>query len=472
MDRLTSSDSLFLDIERSGPSVAVGTVARLEGPAPTIAQLRKFVDSRLAKMPRFRQRVEASRSKVRHSNWVEVEPDLAHHIEHVKLKSGESVDTLVSKIMERPLDRNRPLWDMTMVTGYSGSEWGLIIRLHHTIADGQGAVILLGELLDVDPAGHITLAKAIAAMTAPKELDEHTEESETVNKIDEATTKAVRALEKGFDVFGKFISTYPDTVRSLLSMLPHKPTGLTGEVSNQRKWIGDHYSLTDIKQARKAFKGVTINDMVLASVAVGFTRLLESRGENAEGRTLRAVMPVSLRRNMDANNQVSLLPAPLPLGNIDPVQRMRQIREATKHSKRSMLPVIADAVVRASDKVTPPPLTEFVVNKSGTSTMYFSETLITNVPGPTTPMYFMGKTILGSIPIIPIEGGMQIIVGITSYAADLNIGITGDGKYAKDVDVLMAGIKEGFDQLVALAAEKAAAKAAKAAARQAAQAAS
>lgn len=465
MERLTSSDSLFLDIERSGPSVAVGSVVRIAGPTPTPAAVRKFIASRLDKMPRFRQRVQASRSKVRHSKWVEVDPNLAYHVKSTKIKPGESVDPVVSKIMEQPMDRDQPLWDLMIVGGYSTEEWTMIIRLHHTIADGQGAVILLGELLDVDPAGHITLAKVIASMTAPKE--EHTEEAETVNAIDAATTKMVRNIEKGFDVLGKFISTYPDTVRSLISMLPHRQSTLTGEVSDERKWIGNHYSLAAVKEARKAYKGVTINDMVLASVAVGFTKLLESRGEPVEGRTLRAVMPVSLRRNLDANNQVSLLPAPLPLGDLDPVQRMRQIRESTKHSKRSMLPVIADAMVRTSDKITPAPLTEFVVNKSGTSTGYFSETLITNVPGPTAPMYFMGHEILGSIPIIPIEGGMQIIVGITSYVNDLNIGITGDGQKAQDVDVLMAGIKEGFDQLVELAATKKAAKAARVAAAKA-----
>ncbi len=456
MDRLSSMDSVFLDIEKSGPSVAVGSAMTIEGPAPSLAKLRGFFAERIKDMPRFRQKVVSSRTKVRQAKWVDVTPDLTYHVTEVKLKLGEGFDHVVSAQMERTMDRAQPLWDATLVSGYSKTEWMLIVRLHHSIADGQGAVILLGELIDVTPDGSFTLAAGIKKMMAPKTPE--TDDVETSSKLDEITTKTLRSIEKSLEVLGQFIATSPDTIRSLASLAPKRPTDLTGPVSDHRKWVGGHFSLDDVKLARKSFKGVTINDMVLAAVAVGFSRLLESRGENPNGRTLRAVMPVSLRRDFAVNNQVGMLPAPLPLGDMDPVKRMRIIKESTKHAKRSMLPVISDQIMRASQKVVPAPVQEFVINKSGAGSELFSETLVTNVPGPMIDLYFMGQKAKGNMPIIPIEGSMRIVVGVTSFKHDLNIGITGDGEHAKDVDVLLAGIQAGFAEICELGAKRAASK--------------
>ncbi len=450
MDRLSSMDSAFLDVETSGPSVAVGAVLVMGGDAPTLTEVKDFVASRLPQMPRFHQRVQRSRTKVNRAKWVSVDPDLDHHITEVVLPSGGSYDTVVSSLMEVPMDRDRPLWDAVLVTGYQADEWALIVRLHHSIADGQGALILLGELIDLSEDGSLKLADGIKLMMAPKETSP--EPIDPDHKLDEFATKAIQALEKGFESFGQFISTYPDTVRSLIALAPKRPTELTGTVSAQRRWMGATYSLTEVKQARKAFKGVTINDMVLASVAYGFGKLLEHRGIDPTGRTLRAVMPVSLRKDMASNNQVGILPAPLPIGDMDPLKRMRAIKESTKHSKRSMLPVISDEVLKATEKVTPAPVQEFVMSNASGLTGYFSETLITNVKGPSVPLFVMGRQAKRSVPIIPIEGSMRIIVGITSYLDELDIGVTGDGAYATDIDVLVAGIKSGFDELCEVAA--------------------
>jgi diacylglycerol O-acyltransferase len=171
------------------------------------------------------------------------------------------------------------LWDATLVSGYSSEKWCVIIRLHHSIADGQGALILLGRLIDLSPEGGVTLADAIVAMTVPPEQDEPTE-SESDGGLAGLSAKLVQAVEAGFETAGQFISTYPDTVRTLANMLPQRSSELTGMVSGRRVWVGGHYPLADVKRARKAFLGVTINDMVLASVAYGFTKLLESRGDD------------------------------------------------------------------------------------------------------------------------------------------------------------------------------------------------
>lgn len=452
MERLGAMDVGFIDIEESGPPVAIGNVMRVEGKAPTVAQLRKFFESRLPSMPRFRQKFEPSRSKVLRGKWVDATPDFTHHITHTTLKRGDSVDALVSSIMEQPLDYARPLWDVTQVTGYAPGEWSIILRLHHAIADGQGATILLGQLIDLDPTGAVRMSDGIAAMVSPRESDPS---DVPTDGLEAAVESAAHAVEKAFRITGQFISTLPDTVRSALMFMPQRRSGsLTGEITAKRLWHSSTYSLEDVKVAKRSLKGVTVNDIVMAAVAEGFTELLQSRGEDTDGRVLRAVIPVSLRRNMDANNQVGLLPVPLPLGGMDPLKRIRAIKKSTKYSKNSTLPIIGDQVLQATQGVLPAPLQEAVLSKAVSTTDYFSETLVTNVPGPRVPLYLMGEEIVGSAPVIPIEGHFRIIIGITSFKDDLNIGITGDGEFAADIDVLADGIAKGFDKIVAAAAEK------------------
>lgn len=452
MDRLGALDESFLDLENSGPPIAVGSVVGVQGKAPTIGKLRAFFESRLDSMPRFSQSFQSSRSKVMRGKWVETIPDLTHHIRQHKLRPGGNIDEVVSEVMETKLDWDRPLWDVTLVSGYSAEQWTLIIRLHHAVADGQGALILLGQLIDLDPTGHVRLADGITAMAASREFHGDPADEE---HWEGAAGKAVKALEKSFRISGQFISTLPDTVRSALMFMPRKQLDtLTGEVSGKRLWVSGRYSLDEVKAAKRSLKGFTINDIVMAAVAVGFTDLLESRGEDPEGKTLRTVIPLSLRRNLESNNQVGLLPVPLPLGDIEPRERLRAISKATKHSKNSTLPILGDQMVKMVEKVTPAPAQEAVLSKFAQNTDYFSETLVTNVPGPQMPIYFMGSYIVSSAPIIPIEAHFRIIVGITSFHKDLNIGITGDGEYAQDIDVLRAGIERGFAQVVEYAEEK------------------
>lgn len=449
MERLSTVDSVFLDIEREGgPALAVGGAFEFAGQPPTLAELRAFVASRLPEMARFKQRVVPSRSQLLSAKWVEVEPDLNHHVTLRKIGLGDTIEATVSKILAVPFDRTRPLWDCTLICGYATDQWTCVWRLHLSIAEGHGALTLLGRLIDVSSDGNTTLADSLAANSS---TEESAEALIGRNRIEGLASGAVRTIEQGLDSLGQLIATSPDTIRTVLDMMPKRGTDLTGPVSDERKWVGAHYPLSHIKIASKAFSGVTINDMVLASVAVGFRRLLESRGDDPTGRTVRAVVPASARRGVLADKHMSVLPAPLPVGELNAIKRMKIIRGSTRQSSRSMAPQISDQLRRATERVTPRPMLYFM-SLGGANAQYFGETLVTNVPGPAIPLYFMGREVTGSLPIIPIEGSMRIIIGVTSYRNALNIGMTGDGFHAADVDVLLAGTIEGLDELVELAA--------------------
>lgn len=446
MDRMGALDSAFLDIEQSGPPVAVGALMQIQGRPPTLAKLRSFVAGRLPKMERFRQKVVPAPIRVRQPKWVEVTLDLKRHVQQIRVKPGANLDPIVSRIMEMKLSHDAPLWDLHLITGYSTEEWAVVIRMHHSIADGQGASVLMGSLIDLNPDGTMTLADGIVAMTASHDDDADTDEA--------SRAAALRAMAyQSFADLGEFITSVPATVETLRrSLTPHPPSELTGPVSARRKWVHAVYPLSDIKAARKSLKGATINDMVLTAVAVGFRELLESRGAQVENRQVRAVMPVSLRKDLRSNNQVSMLPSPLPVGETDLNKQLRAIREYTKVSKASKSPQMLDELIKVSQRLTPAGLQHFVVSRTGRLGELLAETVVTNVPGSPVPVYFAGQTLLQSSPIIPIEGTVRITIGVTSYQNNLNIGVTGDGDNSADIDVLVKGIVHGFDELVALVA--------------------
>ncbi len=453
MERLNAIDAIWLELEQSGPPVAVGCVMPVAGTAPTIGQLREFMTERVALMPRFRQKVVASRAKVLQRKWVEVEPDMTHHVQAMRIKPGKnSLDDAVSKIMEIPINREHPLWDMHLVTGYSNTAFAVVTRLHHTIADGQGALLLLGRTIDLTAESGATLTDAIIAMTTPPEDHGDTGKSTIQAAADQVAAQAEAAI----GALGHFLRTAPDTLRGLASFAPQRPTELSGVVSAKRKWVSADYPLDKVKSARREFK-CTVNDIVLAGVTAGFQQLLVSRGMDIEGRTVRGVMPVSLRPPGDtsSDNQVSLLAAALPVGQKDPIKRIKTIRNSTRQAKRSMVPILTDTIMRVTEKVTPAPLQNLVVSKSGWTSEWFAETLITNVPGPQMQLYFMGREVLGILPIIPVEGTTRIVIGITSYNGALNIGITGDGEHAADVDILLKGLLDGLQELADLAERRA-----------------
>ena len=452
MEKVSTVDSVFLDVEHEGgPALAVGIALQISGKPPTLAQLRGFVRSRLSGVERFRQRAVPSRSPSLTGKWVTVDPDLNYHVTQRKIRSGDTIDATVSKIMMLPFDRTRPLWDCTLLTGYAPDQWTCVWRLHHSIADQSSPLVMLGRTIDLSPEGGVTLSDALAASAFSSTDD--VEQTVAPGGLGGVMAKSVKAVEEGLDSLGQFIATSPDTVLTLREVMPKRSTELTSSVSDERVWVGGRYPLSHVKIARKAFAGVSVTDMVLASVAVGFRRLFESRGEDPTGRTVRAVIPMPAGSVAQESGEADggLLPAMLPVGETDVLRRLKIVRASTKHGQRSMAPLIGDRLRKATERAAPRLLLSFMEMEQ-TAPQYFSETLVASTPGPTTTLYFMGKKLIGSVPMVPISEAMRIVVGVTTYCDALDIGVTGDGLYAPDVDVLLRGMIEGLDELVQVAA--------------------
>ena len=458
MERLSVQDSSFFDTEAGGPPMAVGGVLRVVGPPPPLGAFRKEIFDRLGGMQRLRQKVELSRG-IRQPKWVDVDPDPKRHVNVLAIGPDSSVEQAVASIIEMPLPHDYPLWDCHLISGYADDEYAICMRVHHSIADGQGTILLLGHLLDLSPDGGMTLTEAVTAMLADQDAKESSEPTLAADNFFERMASVSNArIESAIATLSEFTDSFPDTAQSLAAFAPRKPRrtlGITGDVDKERIWLSGEFPLDEVKATKRSFD-CTVNDVVLAACAAGFRRMLLERGDDLpSSRKLRVAMPVSLRPKEDqsSSNQVQMLPMSLPTGLADSLERLETIKRATSSVKRSKLPVISDAVWTLTEKATPSPVMSLVLAKSVENIDWYFETVITNVPGPPMPLYVMGNEVLSLIPLVPLASAskMQIVVSILSYNGHLGFGITGDARGASDIGVLLDGILDELAQLTDLA---------------------
>ena len=417
MERLSVQDSSFFDTEAGGPPMAVGGVLRIAGPPPSLDRFRAEIFDRLGGMRRLRQKMEPSRG-IRQPKWVDVEPEPEQHVNVMVIDSESSVEEAVASIIEMPLPHDFPLWDCHLIRGYSDDEYAVCMRVHHSIADGQGTILLLGNLLDLSPDGGMTLTEAVTAMLAEQDAKESSKNEFNADSFFGRMASVSNAkIEAAIATLSEFTDSFPDTAQSLLAFTPKKPRrmlGITGDVERKRLWLSGEFPLDDVKATKKVFD-CTVNDVVLAACTAGFRRMLVSRGDDLpSNRILRVAMPVSLRPKEDqsSSNQVQMLPMGLPTGTADPLERLAIIKSASSSVKRSKLPVISDAVWTLTEKATPSPVMSLVLAKSVENIDWLFETVITNVPGPPMPLYVMGQEVLSLIPLVPLASAskMQILV--------------------------------------------------------------
>jgi WS/DGAT/MGAT family acyltransferase len=236
-------------------------------------------------------------------------------------------------------------------------------------------------------------------------------------------------------------------------MRPLGSSSLVGPVGPHRIWSWAKVSLADVKSVRSALGG-TVNDVVLTIVSAGFRDLLKSRGEPVDGRTVRALVPVSVRRPGERgvyNNRVSAMFAELPIGIADPVARLDAVRAQMDGLKRSKQAVAGDVLTSLSG-FAPPMLLALGGRLAARSPSLGVQTGVTNVPGPQQPLHTLGRSLLESFPFVPVIGKARISIAIFSYDGGLYFGVTGDYDSSSDIDTLTAGVERSMAELLEPAA--------------------
>jgi diacylglycerol O-acyltransferase len=460
-DRLRSVDTLWLDAERPGPSIAIGSINEVEGPAPSIGQMRDFIGSRIDRMPRLQQKLTHSSLRVKRPTWEQAWADLSHHVREIHVdQPGDdvSLEQAVAHIMETPLDFERPLWDAHLVTGLADDAFAVVTRMHHAVADGQGSIITLGHLIDTDPQGTTSLTDALASATPSVTTPSRSTRSLLLNAASrggDLTLRALRASLSPTRAAGSLASSVEDVGRRTTDQLTRSATGIRavasprmgsligGDPGQRRYWRTHQVALSDVKAIRRAF-GATVNDVVMTLVSGGYGTMMERRGQDPTGQYIKVNIPVSVRAPGDlaSNNQVTALFVQLPVSG-PAVERMTWIRSHINHVKDAKT---ADALKLIVDmlNVAPSLIQTAAVRINGPFPEWTLDTLVTNVPGPPFPVYVMGRHVRRIMPLVALGRPLWCSVAVVSYDGQLNFGIsTGEGGEQAGVD-----IRDGINRML------------------------
>ena len=452
MEQLTTLDAGFLEVEDSDPhvSLAVGGVSIVAGPAPAYEEFATAFAERVETIPRCRQLLRFHPLDLRPPEWVD-DPhfDLARHLHRIALPhpGGDTeLFEMVATLMERRLDRERPLWECWIIEGLSDGRWAVLTKIHHCIADGIATTQLLAKFSD-DADGD-TFAADVGAGKKPVRPGE--------GPFRVSLNPLSWASGIGRSVFGAAAAAEHAAigVAELAAGLlrPGPESSLNGPVTTMRRYSVARTRLADMHKVARAF-GVTLNDVALAAITNSYRAVLLARGEQPGPGSLRTLVPVSVRAvdhfNVAGNRVSAMLPL-LPVDEADPVQQLKLVHNRLTHAKASGQSEGGSAVVVAA-KRTPFALSAWTIRLLSRLPQRAVVALATNVPGPRSRQRLMGRRVLELLPVPPIALQVRTGIAMLSYADAFVFGITADYDTAPDIDALAAGIEKGMAQLVAAA---------------------
>ncbi|MHB8719173.1 MAG: WS/DGAT/MGAT family O-acyltransferase [Candidatus Dormibacteria bacterium] len=467
--KLTPLDASFLHLETPRTHMHIGGVAVFD-PSPLgtgralYDGLVKVIAPRLDLMPRYRQKLAFVPLSLDTPVWVD-DPDfeMRRHLLRAALpKPGgdHEMQELVGRIFSRPLDRRRPLWEITVVEGLPEGRWALITKTHHAMVDGISGVELFTVLLDVDPTPRRQPfgVSRWEAREAPSGL------GLLVNSLRERVTRPARLLSAARAVAGqpvRLAGALRDTASGLVEMLPNMGSArsvINGPTGPGRAFTFSRFPLSDFKLVKNTFGG-TINDVVLAAVSGGLRNFLLARGVDPEdpGQALQALCPVSIRDTTEKTalgNRLAMLLVKLPTDEADAAKRVLRVRRTVDRLKERKQAVGADFLLNLAGFA--PSTLHAMVARASLRQINFN-LIVTNVPGPQVPLYLHGALMREVFPVAFLYDGQQVAVAIFSYLGQLNFGYLVDSLGIPDADVFAECVEEGMRELVEAARAAAAA---------------
>jgi diacylglycerol O-acyltransferase len=446
---LSAADTFWLRNE-DPTNLMMVTAVMMFGRRIDPARLRRIIEERLLPLPRFRERVDVWPLGLV-PQWV-TEPnfDLDAHLHHVAVpEPGDkaALEAFVGDLSSTPLDFSKPLWQWHLIDYGEGSV--IVARVHHAVGDGMALVRVLLSLTDTEPN---RTASASTAMPRDAQLDEGYgvlgDLFRTGNAVAGRALGAARRPGRTLGLLGQWAAaaaTGLAAIAEVALMLPDPRTSLKGPLGfTKRVAWSEPIDLALIK-AIGARESATVNDVLVSAAAGGLRRYLKGRGDDVAGLEVRAAVPVNLRPPEQAyklGNQFGLVMAPLPVGIADPRRRLVEVKRQMDDLKSSMMPVAAFGLLNAvglTHARIQDPLMQFFGAKSSL--------VLTNVPGPTQPLYLAGRRLDRIMFWVPQSGRLALGVSILSYAGEVLVGVTSDAGLVPDPAQIVAGFEAELARL-------------------------
>ena len=407
-------------------------------------------------VPRLRQRVVDDPLRIGPPTWV-LDPgfDLGYHLRRVRGPEPGTFDqvlTVAQSLAMSPLDRARPLWEAVLVEGLADGRAAYLLKLHHSLTDGQAALQLFDLLHSSTPeptpdkplpSGEVGRADGRGRVIT----------RQLTGSARAAWRTAGRALELGEDLVRRPQPTVTSGVRFAGSLArvvgrpPAEPSPLMTNRGLSRRFGAIDLPLASLRAAGKAAGG-SVNDAYLASLVGGLRHYHEAHGVDVA--ELPIAFPVSLRTDdhpMGGNRFAGARIAG-PVGVAEPRDRIRLIRERVLAAREEPALDFMGFLAPALTRVPAPLLTRMTEQM-----MRATDLQASNIAGLSRPAYIAGAQIVRMYPFAPVPGA-AVMITLVSHNGTCCIGINVDGAAVPDTEVFVASLRAGFAEVLALADEE------------------
>ncbi|MBB5156053.1 wax ester/triacylglycerol synthase family O-acyltransferase [Saccharopolyspora phatthalungensis] len=446
---VSALDRAFLCLEQDAAPMHLGAVAVFVPRRPVQPdRVAEVLAERAQRISRLQLRVRRSWLPPGHARWEE--PAHFHARDHVhthQLPSPggrEELAVLVAELGAQPLDLNRPLWELHVITGLDGDRFAVLVKLHHALADGCRAIEAGVGLLD-----------GFTPDWAPRQTT-----ASPADTLLDAALRTVGSLSRPRQLLGDALSAardLPATVQQTFEIassvvrgmrVPALDSPLHARASAARRVALIPIQRRDIRRTR-ARHGGTTNDVALAVVAGALRRWLDTRGYPVDGLTLRALVPVNHRsrgKSRADNNQLSGYLCDLPVGEPDPATRLQIVRAAMDRNKNAgplrgpgAFPVLAGRMPSIAQLLAAP--------LAGHAAGLLFDIMITNVPLPNVAVSLDGASLRELYPLAPLAAGHALSIAVTEYRDTVHIGVQANRRAVGDLEKLSEALPHAVAEL-------------------------
>src|SRR3954466_2808269 len=454
----------------------VGSVCVLDpatAPEPlTLDRLVRVIESRLHLIPPFRRRLVAVPFGLDPPYWIE-DPDfdIEFHVRELALPApgdDKQLAEQAARLHARPLDRQRPLWELYLIHGLQGGRVAIYSKVHHSAIDGVSGNDILTALLDLSPEGRP------ADEVPPWECDTPPSAAGMLARSAVSLTKQpLRAARFSYGVLRSLPALASNPARPQLPIIDRllgrdrnvllSSTGLRApstpfnrSIGPHRRWAFRSLPFESVRSVKSA-AGVSVNDVVMAACAGALRRWLIDR-DALPASPLIAGVPVSGRTGEEKGthgNRVSSMIAPLPTHLADPGERLRAAHEAMRAAKEQHGALPADLLADVTQFAMPAlagQAARMAARLRLVERISPFNLIVSNVPGPNVPLYYAGARLESYLPLSAIVDGQGMNITVISYGGKMHFGLIAERDLVPDLDDLAQALETELEELLAAVA--------------------
>ncbi|MEO9138550.1 MAG: wax ester/triacylglycerol synthase family O-acyltransferase [Jatrophihabitans sp.] len=463
MERLSGLDASFLYFEsRTNHMHVCGLLILDQSTMPggyDFDRVREDLRRRIGSNPGFRRKLHNPRFNLDHPIWIQDDEfDIEHHVHRVTVGSPgdrEALARVCGAIAAQPMDRSRPLWEMHVIEGLEDGSTAVMTKMHHATVDGVSGASLVSELCSLEPDAPPMTVTQRSALKRPSDARIAFDGALGVVR---RPVKLVTLLPSTLGVLPRWVGRSRHG-RAMPAPFSAPRTSFNGTITAHRNVAFARLPLEDVKEVKNAF-GCTVNDVVLTMCSGALRTYLAARNELPDS-SLVAMVPVSVHSKSTAagTNKVSGMFSSLSSDIADPVERLAAIAAqntiAKEHHQTLSASLLQDWAQFAAPNTFGLAVRVYSALRLADHHPVIHNLVISNVPGPPMPIYFMGARVTGFFPFGPVFDGAGLNVTVLSNDGHLDVGLIACREFAPELWALADDLPGALAELVSAAREHA-----------------